>query len=60
MTYITPQHLQYLQAKKDKQRRKEENDRRARANDPTIINFDPFAALMKIAKDAQRRQNRTI
>lgn len=54
MRYITPKHLRFLQAKEDKRKHKEENDRRARANDPTIINFDPFAALMKIAENANQ------
>lgn len=58
MKYITVKEAAYLAAKEDKQRRKKANDRKARANDPTIINFDPFEALMKMAADAERREAR--
>lgn len=58
MRYITVKEFAYLTAKEDKRRRKEANDARARANDPTIQNFDPFEALMKMAADAERREAR--
>ena len=58
MRYITVKEAAYLAAKEDKQRRKEANDRKARVNDPTIINFDPFETLMKMAADAERREAR--
>ena len=58
MRYITVKEAVYLTAKEDKRRRKEANDRKSRANDSTIINFDPFETLMKMAADAERREAR--